>query len=695
MQKFIPALFMTLLISVFPTSADAAANAGGEKRATVKISERSILPLRVLTRAMSSLYEKPDESAAVVQSNLPTFMPYYVYTRPEGEERESGSGWYEVGTDNRGTVVGWMKASDVFEWKQTMCLMYTHPENRKPVLMFADEDTLGKLIAENPEARAEQATKYYDIINSGDIPADFPVVSVEPQTAVDYARQFYLMPILDFATARIDGREGRILKLAAVGGSGADAREKTDIRENRAYTAQATVTPAQAAPKVEKELKFDIVWVIDTTRSMGPYIESTKEVVRNLSLKFASQPSVAGNIRFGMWAYRDALAAMPKIGYTTMNFTEELQPVEQFVKFIDDVKDTKVDSLDFPEDVFSGLSDAVTKTAWTPGAVRVIILVGDAPGHKLGHKWNLSGHDEVTMRALATDNKITLIAIQIRPNEAPRHQKTAQIQFSVLASNPGTTESAYFSIPGNQMKQFARTTEKSLGSAMALVEAAGNNTLGSVLEEDSIPVKGFSDDVPVQSAPEPSADAAKSDIGLGQSLRAAVVQWIGSKTDAKAPRDILAWVTDKDLLNTARASLEVHLLVTKRQLDSLASLLSDMIKAGRSGQISGDDFFTSLQAASAVASRDPDRLKSAKSMADSGLIPAFLEGLPYSSKVMTLSNDLWNSWGPDEQDNFLNELDARIVAYRAIHDNPEGWVSLNQGADSDESVHPVPLELLP
>ncbi|MDR2124218.1 MAG: VWA domain-containing protein [Desulfovibrio sp.] len=578
-----------------------------------------------------------------------------------------------------------------------MCLMYTHPENRKPVLMFANEDTLAGLIAESPDKRAEQAKNYYDVINSGTIPADFPIVSVEPQNAVDYSRQFYLMPILDFAATQIDGREGRILQLAAVGGSGAEAREKTDIRQNSTYTAQATVTPAKAAaaPQVAKKLQFDVVWVIDTTRSMGPYIESTKDVVRSASMKLASEPAVGENVRFGLWAYRDSLEAMPKIGYTTMNYTEELQPVDQFLKAVADVKDTKTDSLDFPEDVFSGLSDAVTKTAWTPGAVRLVILVGDAPGHKLGHKWNLSGYDETTARALATEHNITLIAVQIRPNEAKNHQKVAERQFSVLASNPGTTETAYFSIPGDKIKHFSTSIEKALATTISVLEAAANDTLGAVLEEDALPVRNFSDDLPVQSAPDISADTAKSDIGLGQALRAAVVRWIGSKTEAKAPRDIVAWVTDKDLVNTARASLEVHLLVTKRQLDSLASLLSDITKAGRTGQISGDDFFTSLQAVSAVASRDPDRLKNAASLADSGLIPAFLQGLPYNSMVMTLTNEMWNSWGSDEQDNFLNALDARIVAYRAIHDNPEGWVPLNEGADADESVHPVPLELLP
>ena len=41
----------------------------------------------------------------------------------------------------RGKVVGWMKSLDVFEWRQTMCLAYTHPDGRKPVLMFEQKKT--------------------------------------------------------------------------------------------------------------------------------------------------------------------------------------------------------------------------------------------------------------------------------------------------------------------------------------------------------------------------------------------------------------------------------------------------------------------------------------------------------------------------------------------------------------------------
>ena len=687
-----------------PAAAPAPAAPTDAKRTPVKISETSVLPLRVLTRAMSTLYKGPDEKSGAVQGNLPAFLPYYVYTRPGGEDRATEQGWYEVGSDNRGTIVGWLKAADVFEWKQTMCLTYAHPEMRKPVLMFASEQFLTDLVSKDASARTGAADGLYKTIESGAIPKDFSVVSIEPKMAVDFTKQFYLLPILDHKTINVDGREGRILQLAAVSGAAADAREKSDIRQNTTYAASASKSSSDAAGKVAKELNVDIVWAIDTTRSMGPYIDATRDVVVEVSKRLAADQETSKRIRFGVWGYRDPVEDIPGIEYTTRNFTPALQNINEFGKTMGTVKETKVDSVDFPEDVFSGLSDAIEKTVWTPGAMRIIVLVGDAPGHPLGHKWNLSGLDEATARSLATANKTTLLTIQIRPQGAVTFQQQAEKQFKTLALGPGMDTPAYYSVDGKDMHSFAAVTGTIVASLQQIVNEAQKGTLATVMAENKNLVEEQSGEMaaladkgagaPKEAAqPQPAHDGGSA--GLNQALKAALVQWIGSQAGAKPPRDVVAWVADKDLTDTTKQSLEVRLLINKRQLDSLATLLNDIIKAGRKGQISGDDFFTSLQAASAVASRDPDKLKNAKALGQSGLVPDFLSGLPYHSRLMDMSNELWGSWSPDEQDNFLNELDARIQTYKKLHDDPQGWVKLNEGADADESVYPIPLELLP
>ena len=695
-----------------PVTTDSATTAAETKnRKPLPISDGSVLPLRVLTRAMSNLYQGPDENSGIVQGNLPTFFPYYVYSRPGGEDRALEKGWYEVGSDNRGTIVGWMKTGDVFEWKQTMCLTYTHPENRQPVLMFDSEEVLANIIGQEASARTSAVGELYKTIDSGTIPKDFSVVSIEPKMYVDFSKQFYLLPILDYKTINVDGREGRMLELAAVSGTADNAREKTDIRENNDYVKIAGQTSAEGAASVGKELHFDIVWAVDTTRSMGPYIDATRDVVVDVSKKLAGNEELSKRLRFGVWGYRDPVEDIPGIEYTTKNYTPALQSVQDFSATMATVQETKVDSVDFPEELFSGLSDAIEKTAWTPGAMRIIVLVGDAPGHELGHKWNLSGLDETTARALATRSNITLLTIQIRPQGAVKFQKIAEKQFKVLALGPGMDVPAYYSIDGKDMASFSNVTGTIVASLQHIVDAAQKGNLAETVAqnknlatEPSGEMAALADNgeenAPQDDIRQPAATAqqqatAEGNTGLNQALKAALVQWIGSEAGAKPPRDVVAWVADKDLTDTTKQSLEVRLLINKRQLDSLATLLTEVITAGRKGQISGDDFFTSLQAASAVASRDPDRLKNAKSIGQSGLVPDFLSGLPYHSRLMDMSNELWGGWSADEQDNFLNELDARIQTYKKLHDNPQGWVKLNEGADADDSVYPIPLDMLP
>lgn len=176
---------------------------------------------------------------------------------------------------------------------------------------------------------------------------------------------------------------------------------------------------------------------------------------------------------------------------------------------------------------------------------------------------------------------------------------------------------------------------------------------------------------------------------------AALVDWIGKETDTKAPRDIIAWVTDKDLIDPVVPSLDVRVLINKKQIDSLKTVLQEIMTAGRRGIIAGEKFFDALQAVPSVASRSGDQIRNAKSLAETGLVPEFMQDLPYQSKIMSMSNDLWDSWSLDQQEEFLNEVDAKIQLYVVIHDEPKGWIALNKGDDPDEHVYPLSLTALP
>ena len=99
-----------------------------QRQKPLNIEGKKILLQRVLARPFSNIYKDNNVDSGVVESNIPALKPFYVYAKPTPEEKELEDGWYQVGTNTRGKIVGWMQAKDVFEWNQTMCLVYTHPE---------------------------------------------------------------------------------------------------------------------------------------------------------------------------------------------------------------------------------------------------------------------------------------------------------------------------------------------------------------------------------------------------------------------------------------------------------------------------------------------------------------------------------------------------------------------------------------
>ncbi len=700
------------------------------KRVPLKIEGKESLPLRVLSRAFANIYKNSDRTSGTVEENVPAFQSYYVYSKKDGGDQGNG-GWYEVGSDNRGTILGWMASDDAFEWKQTMCLSYTHPEGRYPVLMFDKKNSLEQVIGLPKEKRTEAVEKLYIDIALGEIASDFPIVTIEPKKAIDISKEFYLLPILDFGEIELNNREARILKLAAVTKEGAAARESSDIRKNKDYLKSAVQDSTNIDAATLGKLGIDIVWVMDTTNSMMPYISQTLKVIEEASKRISSNAELSNAVKFGVWGYRDSMD-IPDMGYDVKNYTPQLQGIDQFIPTLKTVDVTVAGSQGYAEDVFSGVNGAVDATAWTPNAIRFVVLVGDAPAHEVGHKWNTSGQSASTLRAIANDRNITIYAIHIKDPQAEQYHATTAEQFQLLSTNKGVEGGpAYYSTSSTDLPGFEKVTKSVTDSIIGFLEKIDQEKKKAVAQA-SAPSSANSDFAvttpPAQTGKDfevtepktttdggPAASQQTVNMDLfgekagtapqtaqptaeslaNAALKAAFVQWIGSQTGAQAPRDIVAWVIDKDLLAPDVQSLEVRLLVNKRQLDSLRQTLKTILAAGRKGQISGEDFFSSLQAVAATTARDPDMIKRAKSLSQSGLVPEFLAGLPYKSRIMDMNSELWSSWSVDEQDLFLADLEARIMAYETIHDAPEGWVQLNKSDDPSEYVYPITLELLP
>jgi hypothetical protein len=165
-----------------------------------------------------------------------------------------------------------------------------------------------------------------------------------------------------------------------------------------AFTLALSVLPAK--PAWSRPL-IEVVFVLDTTGSMGPLIEGAKRKIWSIATTLIDC-SPDADIRMGLVAYRD-------IGddYVTKTFdlTTDIQGL-----YADLLQLRARGGGDWPESVNEALYVGVAKMSWSRGrdSTRIIFLVGDAPPH-MGYAQDMK-YPDVARLAKARD--ITINTVQ-------------------------------------------------------------------------------------------------------------------------------------------------------------------------------------------------------------------------------------------------------------------------------------------
>lgn len=114
---------------------------------------------------------------------------------------------------------------------------------------------------------------------------------------------------------------------------------------------------------------LDVAFVLDTTASMGPYIDQVKV---NL-VKFLTELQKKKDTRVAILEYRDSDDFLNRVNTP---LTKDLQAVKTGVQAL-----TVSGGGDQPEAVLDALVAAKNSLSWDPKAKRVVLLMGDAPPH--------------------------------------------------------------------------------------------------------------------------------------------------------------------------------------------------------------------------------------------------------------------------------------------------------------------------
>lgn len=131
---------------------------------------------------------------------------------------------------------------------------------------------------------------------------------------------------------------------------------------------------------------IEMVFVIDTTRSMAPLLKGVKAVVKQTATALSSKnlESVKSQFRFGLVEYQDSTP-----GLTPAHVRIPLTDIDSFVDQFELVNVTDLPSEEEAEDVVAGLMAALThdpkdskkSVGWSVNSSKHIILLGDASAH--------------------------------------------------------------------------------------------------------------------------------------------------------------------------------------------------------------------------------------------------------------------------------------------------------------------------
>lgn len=610
---------------------------------------KSALYQRVIAVPGAVMVGSPDDTGDT--RGIPPFSTFYVYDRTTRGGRE----WLQIGTDSNGKTDGWLAASEAVDWKQTLTVAFRDPTQHGRVLLFGERDSLKELIDEN-DAAAHRRLREQAV--AGPTPGS-PVVAIQPEHNIDIRRDFYLIPILNHEDVLLGGHQGRLLHVATV--------------------------PLQDSPEIAGAYRTGLVFVIDATVSMRPYIDATRDVMQRV-YRSIETAELSSHVSYGLVAYRDSTDAVPGLEYVTRTFASlaDGSRGDEFLARIDAVKPATVSSEGFNEDAYAGVEAAIRSIDWSGYYARYVILITDAGPRSGSDALSATGLDAASLNRLAADKDVVIGAFHLKtPAGADNHQY-AEDEYRALTSVSGIGD-FYYPVQTGDVRHFETALTALTEQLTAQVRAAASAQPPSRLATAG--TKGT------------ELDAFQDKVSrLGYGLR---MRYLNEQAGEGVPSLFNAWVVDRDFESPDERSLDVRVLLTRDQLSDLHEVLRRVLITAEEGALAPDDFLDELKSLAATISRDPQAAKTAtravggQSLADLGYMREYLDGLPYRSEVMNLDLSIWEQWPAQRQFEFINQLDGKVAYYQALHDNVDLWVSLDGGTVDGDSVYPLLLEALP
>ncbi len=645
LTRFATSLLSVLALSTAAVAADKPLLQEGKKT----------LYQRVLTTPGCTLSSQAGQEAGALQ---PTFSRFYVYER----DSSTGAEWLKVGPDSYGKTVGWLPGSCVVDWKMQLSLALTNPANRDRLLFFKDRNTLESILDSQDSAASVAPIRSALAANE---PVD-SVISQEPELFVDLKEQFYLLPILSGEEVMTEeGFRTRLLNIASV--------TKDAVGHNNG-----------AAPDTSRQLKefsAAVVFVIDSTMSMQPYIERTRQAVRDIYQRVEDE-NLGNQVKFGLISYRSSLKDRPGLEYLTKKFADPSTVADgaDFLNKIKDLKQATVSTAYWYEDPMAGVMQALEDVQWNEFGARYIVLITDASAMEGDDVLSSTGLNAEQVRIEASKPGVAIYTLHLKTPKGVHDHARAEAQYRTLSTYSGTNTSLYYPVNAGDVNQFGKKVDALANAITGQVKAAymGDDAVGSATFAQTEEEEQLLEDSKL----------------IGHAMQLA---YLGRETGAQAPSFFEAWISDRDLVEQNIPTTDVRVLLTKAQLSDLSDIMKEILDAANAGLISPAEMFNRLRSVAATMGADPNQLqqKDSAKLAEMGMMGEYLEDLPYQSEVLNLDEETWKSWDGLAQERFIRNVSTKQRYYQRVNADADRWVSLTEGADPREDVSPVPLEMMP
>ena len=623
---------------------------------------------RVLTTPGCQLSSAAGGDAGAAQ---PTFSRFYVYERAQVGNAE----WLKVGPDSYGKTIGWLPAACTTDWKMQLTLAFTNPANRDRLMFFKDRATLEGIL-DAPDPVSKVAPLRAKLKQGVQAPG---VLAQEPEYFVDLHKQFYLLPVLSGEEVMTEeGFRTRLLNVASVSKA-----------EDKPLQAGANPGATGAAKSSQlKEFSAAVVFVIDSTISMDPYIDRTREAIRKVYKQIESE-NLGNQVKFGLVAFRSSTQAVPGLEYVSKMYADpnKVTGSEDFLARVADLKQAKVSSKAFDEDSLAGVMHSIDKVDWTQFGARYVVLITDAGAIEGDDPLSSTGLSADQVRLEAANPGVAIYTLHLKTPAGIKDHGKAEAQYQNLSTYPGTNTSLYYPVNAGDVQAFGRKVDALASAITSQVKAAymGDDAIGSALNAKQAPVAGK----------DPAEQKLLDDAALiGHAMQLA---YLGEKTNSQAPPVFQAWITDRDLIKQNIPTTDVRVLLTKSQLSDLSDVMKQILDAANEGLISPTEMFDRLRSVAATMGADPNQLKQNGNarLADMGVLGEYLEDLPYQSEVLNLDEETWKSWDGLAQEKFIRNLNTKLRHYQRYNADVDRWVALAKDSDARDNVYPVPLEMMP